>query len=88
MSKHTLDIITLASAILKTRGSASIEDIKRALEDAKWVMDPRVTDSDYKDWQVRNGMTPTTKEEDQAKAKQVAEGMERTNRAYASRMQR
>ncbi|MGI4797504.1 MAG: hypothetical protein ACRYG8_26345 [Janthinobacterium lividum] len=55
---------TLAAAIVVSRNAISVADITTALEDATFILHPAPSNSRYKAWQERNGLTPTTPEQD------------------------
>ena len=57
-------VATLAAAIVVSRGAKSVEDIRDAWTDARWIISPAPSDSRYKLWQVKHGKTPRTSEED------------------------
>ena len=71
------EVLTLGAAIIGARPSKTPEEIKTALEDAYWILHPSAANADYKAWQTRNGLVPTTEAEDQAAAKKVSEGMKK-----------
>ena len=58
--------VTLAAAIIVSRGAKTVEDIENALLDAKYILHPKPADKAYKEWQIVNGLTPTTPEQDAA----------------------
>lgn len=60
-------VTTLGAAIVITRKATSVGDIRKALEDARWILSPRPADSRYKAWQTANGEVPSTPEQDSAK---------------------
>lgn len=55
---------TLAAAIVIARRATSVADITTALEDATFILRPAPSNTRYKIWQQRNGLTPTTPEQD------------------------
>ncbi len=57
-------IVALAVGLIAARGDASVKAVSDALEDARHMLFPAPSNAKYKDWQVRNGMTPSTPEED------------------------
>ena len=59
---------TIAAAIIVSRGAKSVEEIVKAWLDAQHILNPSPTNKAYKEWQVANGLTPTTPEEDAAAA--------------------
>ena len=60
-------IVTLAAAIISVRKAADAKSLHEALEDAEWTIYPAPTNSRFKTWQTKQGMIPTTAEEDAAK---------------------
>lgn len=62
------NVIILAAGIIAARQSGDVKSIEAALSDARHILFPRLTSPDYKAWQVSHGLTPTTQEEDQARA--------------------
>ncbi len=75
---------TLAAAIIATRGAKSIEEIANAWLDARHIINPAPSNLAYKAWQLANGSTPTTADEDaKGKQEQAAHGQ-----AWIARMTR
>lgn len=68
MSKYDLETVTLAAALIKVGGDRSTTSARKALEDARWLLNPKPDNLEYKNWQMANKETPTTDQEDRAAA--------------------
>jgi hypothetical protein len=53
-------IATFAGAIIIARGATSVEAIREAWSDARWILFPDPTDAEYQSWQKSHGEMPGT----------------------------
>ncbi len=59
-------IATFAGSIIIARGASSIEQIREAWSDARWILFPEPSDPDYQAWQQAHGEMPATLQDAEA----------------------
>ena len=77
MAADDLDVrvAMLAATLITARGAGDVQSAMTALENAWNILRPAPTNAKYKDWQSRNGLTPTTAEQDAEAASRKAANM-------------
>ncbi len=59
-------IASFAAAIIITRGATTVEAIREAWSDARWILFPEPTDPEYQVWQKSHGEEPGTLQDAEA----------------------
>jgi len=74
-------IATFAAAIIITRGATSVDAIREAWSDARWILFPEPTDAEYQDWQRSHGEMPGTLQDAEAATAALAARRRHMSRA-------
>jgi hypothetical protein len=59
-------IATFAGSIVIARGATSVEAIREAWSDARWILFPEPNDPEYQAWQKSHGEMPSTLQDAEA----------------------
>jgi len=59
-------IATFAGSIIVARGATSVDAIREAWSDARWILFPEPNDPEYHAWQKSHGEMPSTLHEAEA----------------------
>jgi len=59
-------IASFAGSIVIARGATTVEAIREAWSDARWIIFPEPTDPEYQAWQKSHGEMPATLQEAEA----------------------
>ncbi|GEM_PF-5476618 len=65
-------IATFAAGIVVARGATTVQAIREAWSDARWILFPEPTDAEYQEWQKLHGEEPATLAEAEAAARSLA----------------
>ena len=65
-------ISTFAASIVVARNATTVQAIREAWSDARWILFPEPADPDYRAWQEQHGELPQTLEEAETAAAQLA----------------
>jgi hypothetical protein len=74
-------IATFAASIIITRNATTVEAIREAWSDARWILFPEPTDAEYQDWQRSHGEMPGTLQDAEAATAALAARRRHMSRA-------
>jgi hypothetical protein len=77
-------IATFAASIVITRGATTVEAIREAWSDARWILFPDPADTEYQAWQNSHGEMPGTLQDAEAATAALASRRRHMNQVVQS----